>query len=252
MSDQNSKIIEIFRKIGNAILNIKKIPSKLGKTKTKLNKISRRRQIPSLLQNYMEKRDAGWPEYVMLKTQLGIIALFGASVVLSFFWVSPLILAPIIAGLVGYLTYLTLSQLKVAFSRDYPAYRSLVVLSIMLSLTIIFLRKLPITRFLYLRNFPYPSLVPVILILVIFTISFTLFRIKYGRDYTYGTVKRVKGGKAVVKIDYDVKSNVKNGLYFLETMEDVNPGDKVKVDVDRPFLGLRGSEPTSIMEKMRY
>ncbi len=251
MSDQNSKLLKIFRKIGNAILGIRKTPSKLKKAKTGIESGKKNRKIPSFLQNFMQKRDAGWPEYIMLKTQIVIIALFGASVILSFSWLSPLILAPIVAGLIGYLTYLTPTQLKLAFKRDYSAYRTLVILSIILSLSIVFLKELLTPRFALLFNFPYPSLFPMILIMVIFSLAILIFRFKYGRNFTYGTVKKVKGDKAVAKINYDIKSNVKNGIYLLETLEKVKKDDNVKIAVDRPLLGLRGSEPTTILEKIK-
>ncbi len=251
MSEQDSKILKIFRKIGDAILGVKKVPSKLKKSKSTISNLTNDRNIPSFLQNFMEKRDAGWSEYVMLKTQIVILALFGVSILLSFSLFSTLILAPIIAGLIGYLTYLTPTQLKPAFKRDYPAYRTLVILSIIFSLAIVFSRKFLMGRLVLIPKFPYPNLIPVILILGIFLVAIMLFRVKYGRDHTYGTVQKTKGDKAVVKIKYDLKSNVKNGIYLLETLEKVEQGDKVKVAVDRPLLGIRGSEPKTILEKTK-
>lgn len=251
MSEQDSKILKIFQKIGDAILGVKKIPSKLKKSKSTISSITNNQKIPSFLQNFMEKRDAGWPEYVMLKVQLVIIGLFGVSVLFSFSLFSIFILAPIIAGLIGYLVYLTPTQLKPAFKGDYSAYRTLVILSIVFSLAIVFSRKFLVGRLVLFPSFPYPSLIPVLLILGIFLFAILLFRIKYGRDYTYGTVQKIKGGKVAVKINYDLKSNVKNGIYLLETLEKVEQGDKVKVAVDRPLLGIRGSEPTTILEKTK-
>lgn len=59
-----------------------------------------------------------------------------------------------------------------------------------------------------------------------------------------------KGDKAEVKISYDIKSNVKHGLYFLECLVDVEPGTEVKIGVDRSMFGLRGSRPTAVLEKV--
>lgn len=247
MSGQESKIVRFFRKIGDAILNLKKLPSKLKETKSSYK--IKKREIPSFLQSFMENRDAGWPEYVMLKAQLVIISLFGAAVVLSFSWISPLILAPVVAGLIGYLTYLTPTELKLAFWRDYPAYRTFIVLSIAISLAIIFLRKILITNLPLMVSSPYQALTPILLILGAVFFTFIGFRIKYGRNYTYGTVTEVRNNKAAVKINYDIKSNVKNGIFLLESLPNVQPGDEVKVSVDRSMLGLKGSEPTTILEK---
>lgn len=251
MSSQNSKIVEFFRKIGNAVLGIKSLPSKLKGSKPKLGISTGKEEIPSLLRGFMQERDAGWPEYVILKTQIAIIILFGASVVLSFSWISPLILTPVIGGLIGYLIYLTPTQLKSAFRRDYLAYRTFVGLSIAISLALIFLRKLLENQLIISSTSPYRNLIPVVLVLGTVFLGFIAFRVKYGRNYTYGTVKEVKESKAVVKINYDIKSNVKNGLYLLDSLKEVQPKDEVKIGVNRSMWGLRGSEPTAILEKMQ-
>lgn len=251
MSQEESKSLEFFRKIGRTILNLKKLPSKVKKIKLSLKPKTEEseKKIPSFLKGFFERHHASWPEYVMLKAQLVIIALFGTAVVLSFSWISPLILAPVVAGLIGYLTYLTPTELKLAFRRDYPAYRTFIILSTAISSAIIFLRKILITEFPLMISSPYQALIPILLIIVAVFSTFIAFRIKYGRNYTYGIVTEVKNNKAAVKVNYDIKSNVKNGLFLLESLPNVQPGDEVKISVDRSILGLKGSEPTTILEK---
>jgi len=85
--------------------------------------------------------------------------------------------------------------------------------------------------------------------LVLAIVSFALFRIKYGREHTYGQVKEVKDENVKVKTKYDIRSNTKPGEKFLKTITPVKKGDIVKISVKKPLLGLKGSEKEKITEK---
>jgi uncharacterized membrane protein len=95
----------------------------------------------------------------------------------------------------------------------------------------------------------YAALVPPMFAIVFVAVAFMAFRFKYGRNFTYGRVEEVQERRAVVKVGYDIRSNVKAGLYTVESFVKVKRGDRVKLGVDRPMLGLRGSKIRTILGK---
>lgn len=257
MTSKGSKLTNFFRKIGEAILNLKELPSKLKRKFSNLKKKIQTRQeskgepsIPKILQGFFERRNAGLPEYVILKVQVCIIALFAVSAIFAIFpgWAPEVVFILLILILAGYVLYLVPTEVKRAFKRDYPAYRAFVgMILVIVFVLVVVLRYLTFD----ILESPYMAMMPVILVVGSVIAAFAGFRLKYGRDYTYGIVQRTKGSKASVKISYDIRSNVKHGLYFLETLIDVKPGDRVKIGVNRSLWGFRGSEPTAILEKVR-
>ncbi|MEM2536184.1 MAG: DUF2101 family protein, partial [Candidatus Hadarchaeales archaeon] len=88
-------------------------------------------------------------------------------------------------------------------------------------------------------------------LILLFLLSYSLHRWKYGRDFTYGRVEGVRGGKVLVRVGYDLRSNVKPGLYLVESLVTVRKGERVKVGVERGLLGMRGSVPRVVMGRER-
>ncbi len=246
-----SKRTDLFEKVGGAVLGSKE-PNK-GKSAAKKAKPKlpvTRREIPKKLRGFFESRHAGWPEYVMLKAQLMILALFVAAVVhLVFLPDEGLIFLPLMAAISGLLVYLTVTQLKSAFKRDYPAYRSFVTMCIAVAWVFVLILKLSSTA--YTLEALQTALIPPAAAVGFVAVSFAAFRLKYGRNFTYGTVEEARGRRAVVRIGYDIRSNVKAGLYPLESFAKVERGDIVKVGVERPMLGLRGARIKAILEKAK-
>lgn len=246
-------IVEFFRKVGELVLGARKLPGRLKRRARRLKKKPPRRPergVPSALQGFLRRRHAGWPEYVMLKVQLGVVALFVAAVLFIVLPSAPMVVfVPVIAVLVGYLIYLTPTQLGPAFDRDYPAYRAFVGLCIGIVLALVFILKY--FPFELSLTSPYRIMVPVVLVFGLVVGSFAAFRLRYGRDYTYGVVQGVRGSRAAVRIGYDLRSNVKHGLYFLDSFVRVRRGDLVKVGVERSIFGLRGSKARVILEKVK-
>ncbi|KXB00098.1 hypothetical protein AKJ42_01635 [candidate division MSBL1 archaeon SCGC-AAA261C02] len=257
MTSKCSKLADFFRKIGEAILSVRKLPSKLKwgtsdlKEKIRVKKKSKAKPtVPKILQGFFEQRHAGWPEYVILKVQICVIILFAISAIFAIFpgWTPEVVFIPLILILVGYTLYLVPTQLKRAFKQDYPAYRAFIgIILIIVFVLVVVLRYISFG----IVESPQMALVPVILVIGSILGAFAAFRVKYGRNYTYGVVQRVRDSKAAVRITYDIRSNVKHGLHFLETLVKVKSGDRVKVGVERSMWGLRGSEPTTILERVK-
>lgn len=249
MEDEDSKLVEFFRKVGEGVMNPKNPVDSVKESASNLKSESGQdREIPSFLQGFFEKREAGWPEYVVLKMQLSMIFLYIFSIlfVLNINWSVNWILGTVSTILGLYILYLTMTEIRDAFPDDFKAYRGFISMLLVLVIFLVLIVKF----FPYnISSSSYIVLVPPALVLAGAISGFTIFRMKYGRNYTYGTVEKLKGSKAVVKTNYDIKSNLKQGTHLLETIEDVEPGEKVKVKVERNVLGLRGSEPKTVLEK---
>ena len=250
---KGSKVADAFRKIGEGVLGLKKLPGKVARGARRLKKRAARKpteEVPRRLSGFFQKRHAGWPEYVILKVQIAIVALFLAAVIFAVVPnTSQTIFIPIILALCAYALYLVPTQLKRAFRRDYPAYRSFVLMCICIAWAFVFaFRYFPIGL---LPETPYAAALPALAVVVLVLAAFMGFRFKYGRDYTYGVVESVKGSRAMVRIGYDLRSNVKHGLYLIESLVAVKKGDVVKVGVERSTLGLRGARVKAILEKAK-
>ena len=61
---------------------------------------------------------------------------------------------------------------------------------------------------------------------------FLIFRLRYYRNFTFGTV--IEGGKntAYVKVEYDIRSNVKPDIYIVENNVGAVEGDYVKLQLE--------------------
>jgi uncharacterized membrane protein len=252
MASKGSKKTGFFLRVGDAVLGAWKLPGKL-KRKVRKPKVKPapkpKREIPLRLRGFFERRHAGWSEYVMLKVQLAVLVMFAVVVIyLVFLPTEILIFIPVLLAFSAYLVYLAATQLKQAFERDYPAYRSFV--GFMLAMVWIFVgfRYLPIE---FTLESIYMYLIFPLALFGLVATAFVAFRLKYGRNFTYGTVEEVQGRRAVVRVGYDICSNVKAGLYTVESFIKVRRGDLVKLSVERPLLGLRGAKITAILAKAK-
>jgi uncharacterized membrane protein len=74
-----------------------------------------------------------------------------------------------------------------------------------------------------------------------------IFKKKYGRDYTFGKVIDIKNNTIKVKVNYDLRSSVKPGIYIFEKRLEAKKGDILKLKTERSFLNLRGSKVTEVL-----
>ena len=73
-----------------------------------------------------------------------------------------------------------------------------------------------------------------------------IYKSKFTRDWTYGVVEEVKGELVKIDVHDDIRANVKPGKYWVESAEEVEVGDIVKVLVEERIL--RGSIPKRVLE----
>jgi len=253
MTSKSSKTADFFRKVGGAVLGVGKLPSKLKRRARKPKAKPPRkpkREVPQRLRDYFEQRHAGWPEYVMLKVQLAIVALFVvAAIYIVLLPAHDVVFLAALLALSVYVIYLAPTQLKRAFGRDYPAYRGFVGMCVAIVwVFVLVLRHFPVS---FSLESPHLALIPPLLTMGLVFLAFLSFRLKYSRSFTYGTVEGVQGRRAAVRVGYDICSNVKSGLYFVESFVKVRKGDLVKISVDRPMLGLRGARVKAVMGKAK-
>lgn len=250
MARKSSKVTDFFYKVGDAVLSVGRLPSKLKRRARKPKVKPPKREVPQRLRGFFERRHAGWPEYVMLKAQLTILSLFVVAVIyMALLPAEVIVFIPLLLVLSAYLIYLAATQLKRAFKRDYPAYRSFVAMCVAIAwIFVLALRHSPIEFSLEAIHL---ALIPPLAAIVFVFVAFTAFRLKYGRSFTHGTVEEVQGRRAVVHVSYDICSNVKSGLYLVESFAKVRKGDQVKLSVERPMLGLRGAKVRAILEKSK-
>jgi uncharacterized membrane protein len=97
----------------------------------------------------------------------------------------------------------------------------------------------------------FPSLSILIFALVAVALVFLIFRIRYSRDFTFGKVVEAGENTAYVKVDYDIRSNVKPDLYIVDNLYGANIGDEVKLKVDDKILSGSGNKPVSIIAVMK-
>jgi uncharacterized membrane protein len=250
MPRRGSRKIDFFRRVGDAVLGVGKLPSKLRRVKLRpRKKPPLRKEIPRTLQGFFERRHTGWPEYVMLKAQLGIVALFLLTVV-HVVWLraqAPVFI-PLLLAVTAYLVYLTLTQLRRAFELDYPAYRSFMIMC--LGIVWVFLVMLRYSPFEPSLEALHLSLLPPVVAILFVVAAFAVFRFKYGRNFTYGLIEQARGRRAVVRVGYDICSNVRAGLYPVECLVKVKRGDLVKLGVERSLFGLRGSKVSAVLGRV--
>lgn len=244
-----ARVADVFRRIGDGVINLRRLPSKIarGRRVPPSEKIRAEREVPVRFRDFFERRHAGWPEYVMLKAQIAIVALFASAVVYIAFPQAQIIAFLLICAFSAYALYLALTQLKRAFERDYPAYRSFTIMCIGIAWAFVLTLEYLPTKL----ESPYAVTVPALAAVGLALLAFAAFRLKYGRNYTYGVVQGVSRGKAIVKIGYDLCSNVKSGVYTVESFAKIAKGDRVKLSVERPMLGLRGAKVKAVLEKIR-
>ena len=95
-----------------------------------------------------------------------------------------------------------------------------------------------------------PSLTVLIFAVIAVLAVFLIFRLRYYRNFTFGTV--IEGGKntAYVKVEYDIRSNVKPDIYIVENTVGAVEGDYVKLKLEEKLMSMSGNKPVTIMESV--
>ncbi len=186
-------------------------------------------------------------ERTVLILQL-LSAFFIVLSILSIFnFISIFIYIPLGAVIVGYVIYLLYNRIKLMYKSDFNAYRDFFLMYIAVGILLYLVNSN--TNLVMSFSFQLlPSLSVLIFALVAVIAVFLIFRIRYYRNYTFGTV--LEGGKntAYVKVDYDIRSNVKPDIYIVENHVGAVEGEMVKLQLEEKLMSMSGNRPINIIE----
>jgi len=149
--------------------------------------------------------------------------------------------------IVGYIIYLLYNKVKLMYRNDFPAYRDFFLMYVAVGIILVLLNG--DSNFVMAFSFQsFPSLSVLIFAIVAVIAVFLIYRIRYYRNYTYGTV--IEGGKntAYVKVEYDIRSNVKPDIYIVENRVGAVEGELVKLKLEEKLLSTSGNKPVKIIE----
>lgn len=151
--------------------------------------------------------------------------------------------------LVAYILYTLFNKIKLMYTSDFNAYRDFFLMYVVVGLVLVIIGSN--SNFMMSYSFEYlPSLSVLIFALIAVIAVFLIFRIKYHRNFTYGTVIETGKKTAYVKVEYDICSNVKPDIYIVDNSYGANDGDKVKLQIEEKLLSMNGNKPSTIIETL--
>ena len=185
-------------------------------------------------------------ERTILILQLLSAAFVVVSILSIFHFVDSIIYIPIGAVMVGSILYLLYTRVKLMYSNDFPAYRDFFLMYIAVGIILVLLN----TNSNFVMAFSFtllPSLSVLIFAVVAVIAVFLIYRIRYYRNFTYGTVIEEGKNTAYVKVEYDIRSNVKPDIYIVENKVGAVEGELVKLKLEEKLMSMSGNKPIKII-----
>lgn len=189
-------------------------------------------------------------ENTVLQLQLASAAFLVLSILQIFNFLSLAIIV-VIGGLIAaFIIYILFTRVKLMYRQDFNAYRDffLMYLAVGIILIIVGTNSNLVMAFSFQL---FPSLSVLLYAVIAVVAVFLIFRIRYARKYTYGVVMESGKNTAHVKVEYDIRSNVKPDMYLVENSYDAVEGDLVKLKIDEKLFSANGNKPISILEVMK-
>lgn len=189
-------------------------------------------------------------EQTVFKLQLSSLGFLVAAILYLFNFISFLVFGILGVVLVSYILYVLFSKIKLMYEADFNAYRDFFLMYIAVSIILVLVGSNP--NFVMSYSFEFlPSLSILIFAVIAVAAVFLIFRLKYRRDYTFGTVIETGKKTAYVQVDYDIRSNVKPDIYLVDNSFGADDGDKVKLHIEEKFMTRNGNKPVSIIETLK-
>jgi uncharacterized membrane protein len=186
-------------------------------------------------------------ERTVLILQL-LSALFIILSILSIFnFISAIIYIPIGVVIVGYILYLLYNKIKLMYKSDFNAYRDFFLMYIAVGV-ILYVINLNTNLVMSFSFELLPSLTVLIFALVAVIAVFLIFRVRYYRNFTFGIVLDTGKNTAHVKVEYDIRSNVKPDIYIVENHVGAVEGEQVKLQLEEKLMSMSGNRPVNIIE----
>lgn len=145
--------------------------------------------------------------------------------------------------------YILFKRIKLMYPADFDAYRDFFLMYLVVGVILILISGNSTLMSLFSISL-LPSLSIFIYALILVVAMFLIFRMRYHRNYTYGVVVEAGKKTAYVRVDYDIRSNVKPEIYIVENLIGAEDGDLVKLQVEEKLLSTGGNRPLSIIDKM--
>lgn len=147
----------------------------------------------------------------------------------------------------AFILYTLFNKVKLMYPDDFNAYRDFFLMYLAVGVIIVLVSSN--SNLVMAFSFQsLPSLSILIYAIIAVVAVFLLYRIKYYRNYTYGTVLEAGENTAHVKVEYDIRSNVKPNLYIVENSRGAKVGDTVKLKIEEKLFSTGGNKPLEIME----
>jgi uncharacterized membrane protein len=186
-------------------------------------------------------------ERTILTLQLLSAAFVVISILSIFHFVDSIIYIPIGVVLVGYMLYLLYTKVNLMYRNDFNAYRDFFLMYIAVGIILVLINTN--SNFVMAFSFtPLPSLSVLIFAVVAVVAVFLIYRIRYYRNFTYGTVIEEGKNTAYVKVEYDIRSNVKPDIYIVENRVGAVEGEIVKLKLEEKLMSMSGNKPVKIIE----
>ena len=185
-------------------------------------------------------------ERTILILQILSAAFVVISILSIFHFIAYLIYVPLGAVVVGSILYLLYNRVKLMYSNDFPAYRDFFLMYVAVGIILVLLNTN--SNFVMAFSFQFlPSLTVLIFAVIAVLAVFLIFRLRYYRNFTYGTVLEGGNNTAYVKVEYDIRSNVKPDIYIVENRIGAIEGDNVKLKLEEKLMSVSGNKPVSIL-----
>jgi uncharacterized membrane protein len=186
-------------------------------------------------------------ERTVFKLQLISIGFLVVSVLYLFNFLSFIIFCILEILLVVYMVYLLRSKVKLMYPVDFNAYRDFFLMYIVAGIVLVVVSSNP--NFIMAFSFEFFPYLTILIFAALLSVAvFLIFRIRYHRNFTYGTVVETSENTAYVKVEYDICSNVKPDMYFVTNSCGAGKGDEVKLQIKEKLLSTGGNKPVSIIE----
>ena len=147
--------------------------------------------------------------------------------------------------IVVYIVYIVFTKVKLMYPVDFNAYRDFFLMYIAVGILLALIGTNPNFIMAYSFEF-FPSLTVLIFAVLAVAVVFLIFRIRYHRNFTYGKVIETSKKNAHVKVEYDIRSNVKPDIYIVDNSYGAHDDDLVVLQIDEKILSMNGNKPVRI------
>lgn len=188
-------------------------------------------------------------ERTILTLQILSAGFVVVSILSIFNFISSYIYIPIGIVIVGFIIYLLYTKVNLMYRNDFPAYRDFFLMYIAVGIILVLLN----TNSHFVMAFSstlLPSLSLLIFAVIAVIAVFLIYKIRYYRNFTYGTIIEDGKNTAYVKVEYDIRSNVKPDIYIVENRVGAVEGEFVKLKLEEKLLSMSGNKPISIIESV--